>query len=82
MQVLNQWGPKWGDVKQSQIGQCSKLHSKPRRTGRKDSGEEGVAGTKPVSSHLGRPSLMRGLLGPKSLGWHLLIRSFLASTAA
>lgn len=27
-----------------------------------------MAGTKPVSSHLGRPSLMRGLLGPKSLG--------------
>lgn len=27
-----------------------------------------MAGTKPASSHLGRPSLMRGLLGPKGLG--------------
>ena len=69
MESLNQWGPKWGDVKQSQIGQCSKLHSKPwEDEGRKDSGEEGVTGTKPASSHLGRPPLMRGLLGPKGLG--------------
>ena len=29
MESLNKWGPKWWDVKQSQIGQCSKLHSKP-----------------------------------------------------
>ena len=27
-----------------------------------------MAGTKPASSHLGRPPLMRGLLGPKGLG--------------
>ena len=27
-----------------------------------------VAGTKPASSHLCRPPLMRGLLGPKGLG--------------
>ena len=39
---LNQWGPKWRELKPSQSGQCSKLNSKHLGDeGRKDTGETG-----------------------------------------
>lgn len=66
---LNQWGPKWQELKPSQIRQCSKLNSKHLGDeGRRTREKQAVVGTKPASSHLCRPPLMRGLLGPKGLG--------------